>query len=411
MGADGAPVANNKIVSLENELDAGRRKIQGLIIESHRKDRELSCLRDDLEKMKRKNPLNGIAQAGEKIAESSHPKRTFSAPMNGSTPIHRSTERFTVTPHLRHNQMPFRSQSSGPYSPIVPSLSSQTGVGTSSNGVSASGSAERSLRAAGMATMPFVGKRLFSRAIGWTKDGYGRLLITITVLFGPTQFAITTDTPPSQGQSLVERDVNGQVVKINLPDRLVIMANHQAYLDWIYIWILACYAGHSPGLIILLKASLKNIPVVGWGMRFFNFIFLRRSWASDRNNLTLALRQLGKEAQSGQENSETSRLLPLRKRSPLWLLIFPEGTIVSDEERIKSIKYAKREGIVSWSSHATVSRKADIWKDDFATLLHPRSTGLLFCLRTLLPQIPDLNLLDITIGYPGVPFGKYAQNW
>lgn len=205
------------------------------------------------------------------------------------------------------------------------------------------------------------------------------------------------------------------------------MANHQAYLDWIYIWILACYAGHSPGIIILLKASLKNIPVVGWGMvslkylfvvifthsfqRFFNFIFLRRSWASDRNNLTLALRQLGKEAQSGQENSETSRLLPLRKRSPLWLLIFPEGTIVSDEERVKSIKYAKRDGIVSWSSHATVSCKADIWKDDFATLLHPRSTGLLFCLRTLLPQIPDLNLLDITIGYPGVPFGKYAQNW
>lgn len=288
--------------------------------------------------------------------------------------------------------------------------------------------------------VPFVGKRLFSRAIGWTKDGYGRLreccstvwpnsnaVIAITVLFGPTQFAITTDTPPSHGQSLVERDVNGQVVKINLPDRLVIMANHQAYLDWIYIWILACYAGHSPGLIILLKASLKNIPVVGWGMvslkylfvfifthsfqRFFNFIFLRRSWASDRNNLTLALRQLGKEAQSGQENSETSRLLPLRKRSPLWLLIFPEGTITSDEERVKSIKYAKREGIVSWSSHATVSCKADIWKDDFATLLHPRSTGLLFCLRTLLPQIPDLNLLDITIGYPGVPFGKYAQNW
>ncbi|ADV19548.1 Hypothetical Protein CGB_A3380W [Cryptococcus gattii WM276] len=37
--------------ALENELDAGRRKIQGLIIESHRKDRELSCFRDDLEKV------------------------------------------------------------------------------------------------------------------------------------------------------------------------------------------------------------------------------------------------------------------------------------------------------------------------------------------------------------------------
>ena len=45
------------------------------------------------------------------------------------------------------------------------------------------------------------------------------------------------------------------------------------------------------------------------------------------------------------------------------------------------------------------------------TLLHPRSTGLLFCLRTLLPQVPDLQLLDVTIGYPGVPYGKYPQDW
>ncbi|WVW83048.1 hypothetical protein I302_105065 [Kwoniella bestiolae CBS 10118] len=125
------------------------------------------------------------------------------------------------------------------------------------------------------------------------------------------------------------------------------MANHQAYLDWMYLWILSCYAGHSRGIIILLKASLKKIPVIGWGM-------------------------------SGQEDhtTETSGLLWPKKRSPLWLLIFPEGTI-----------------------------------SDFATMLHPRSTGLLFCLRTLLPQVPDLQLLDVTIGYPGVPYGKYPQDW
>lgn len=44
-------------------------------------------------------------------------------------------------------------------------------------------------------------------------------------------------------------------------------------------------------------------------------------------------------------------------------------------------------------------------------MLHPRSTGLLFILRTLLPEIPDLKLLDVTIGYPGVPYGKYPQDW
>ncbi len=53
----------------------------------------------------------------------------------------------------------------------------------------------------------------------------------------------------------------------------------------------------------------------------------------------------------------------------------------------------------------------DLDQDDFVTVLHPRTTGLLFCLRTLVPQIPDLQLLDVTIGYPGVPFGKYPQEW
>jgi lysocardiolipin and lysophospholipid acyltransferase len=93
------------------------------------------------------------------------------------------------------------------------------------------------------------------------------------------------------------------------------------------------------------------------------------------------------------QTDETSSLLG-KARSPLWLLIFPEGTIISDEERVKSVRYAQREGI-----------------DDLVTLLHPRSTGLLFCLRTLLPHIPDLKLLDVTIGYPGVPYGRYPQDY
>jgi len=35
------------------------------------------------------------------------------------------------------------------------------------------------------------------------------------------------------------------------------------------------------------------------------------------------------------------------RRSPLWLLIFPEGTITSDEERVKSVRYAEKQGVVS----------------------------------------------------------------
>lgn len=80
---------------------------------------------------------------------------------------------------------------------------------------------------------------------------------------------------------------------------------------------------------------------------------MKRSWAGDRANLTKALTDLGKHAKgSGSESAgdEHASLLGnggQKKRSPLWLFIFPEGTITSDEERVKSKKYAEREGIVS----------------------------------------------------------------
>ncbi|RSH88082.1 uncharacterized protein EHS24_000609 [Apiotrichum porosum] len=224
--------------------------------------------------------------------------------------------------------------------------------------------------------IPILGRPLFRRAIAWTKDGFGRLL-----LCAPTSLVITTDEQPELA-TIVERDSNGDVVKINLPDRMVVIANHQAYTDWMYLWILACYSGYGDGITILLKASLKHLPIVGWGMQFFRFIFLKRSWAADKDNLTQSLNRLARLAKEGQ------------MRSPLWLLIFPEGTITSDNERAKSKRYADRERV-----------------DDFVGVLHPRSTGLLFCLRTLLPSIPDLKLLDVTISYPGVPFGKYPQEW
>jgi lysocardiolipin and lysophospholipid acyltransferase len=72
---------------------------------------------------------------------------------------------------------------------------------------------------------------------------------------------------------------------------------------------------------------------------------MKRSWAQDRGHLTAALDKLGHDA-----NPNFIPLVPPPRRSPLWLLIFPEGTIASDEEREKSVNYAKRENIVSTDS-------------------------------------------------------------
>lgn len=120
--------------------------------------------------------------------------------------------------------------------------------------------------------------------------------------------------------------------------------------------------------------AMTDVP-----QRNFRFIFMKRSWAADRENLTKSLRELGARARAsgekveaasrrkmgpgsasqtstvgedGKDGTESSPLLANAQsgqdgRSPLWLLIFPEGTITSDEERVKSVRYAEREGIVS----------------------------------------------------------------
>jgi hypothetical protein len=69
------------------------------------------------------------------------------------------------------------------------------------------------------------------------------------------------------------------------------------------------------------------------GMQMFRFIFLARSWASDRLYLAAQLSKLGRKAEQ-QDN-------------PFALIIYPEGTLVSKDTRPISKKYAEKMGIVS----------------------------------------------------------------
>ena len=67
-------------------------------------------------------------------------------------------------------------------------------------------------------------------------------------------------------------------------------------------------------------------------MQFFNFIFLARSWASDRIELATHLSKLGQQAET--------------EDKPLTLIIYPEGTLVSKDTRPISKKFADKMGIV-----------------------------------------------------------------
>jgi 1-acyl-sn-glycerol-3-phosphate acyltransferase len=115
-------------------------------------------------------------------------------------------------------------------------------------------------------------------------------------------------------------------------------------------------------------------------MQFFDFIFLARSWASDRLQLAVHLSALGKAAEQ-QDN-------------PLAFLLYPEGTLVSKDTRPISRKFAEKMGIA-----------------DMTNTLLPRSTGLLYSLRSLAPRVKDLHLIDVTMIYPGIPPLGYGQNY
>jgi lysocardiolipin and lysophospholipid acyltransferase len=110
-------------------------------------------------------------------------------------------------------------------------------------------------------------------------------------LFSPTSITITTPSAPHTSlplSSLVVHDPRtGEPVALDLPKNLIIMSNHQAYLDWMVIWFMGYISvvsdsedirgseagtgwkehGHGArSVIIILKKQLKKLPIAGWGM-------------------------------------------------------------------------------------------------------------------------------------------------
>lgn len=119
-------------------------------------------------------------------------------------------------------------------------------------------------------------------------------------------------------------------------------------------------------IYIVLKESLKKIPILGWGMQFCQFIFLKRNWEKDKPRLSQHLQKFNKAS------------------DPMWLMMFPEGTNLADSTRANSAKWADKNNI-----------------DDMQHLLLPRSTGLQFCLQELRKTVGYV--YDCTIAYEGVP--------
>ncbi|OAL01465.1 acyltransferase-domain-containing protein, partial [Phaeosphaeriaceae sp. SRC1lsM3a] len=219
------------------------------------------------------------------------------------------------------------------------------------------------------APLKLIDPQFYDGYMAYTKESFAILVTCLTQWWAPTVVRVSGDSS-MVGQMTKKKDGS---LQCTFADRMVLMANHQLYTDWLYLWWIA-YTNSMHGFIyIILKESLRNIPIIGWSAQFYNFIFLARNWEEDQRTFKKHLGRLNKP------------------NDPMWLIIFPEGTNLSATTREKSKKWAEKNGL-----------------QDMKHQLLPRSTGLKFCLNEL--QDTTEWLYDCTIAYEGVPPGQFGQD-
>jgi 1-acyl-sn-glycerol-3-phosphate acyltransferase len=205
-----------------------------------------------------------------------------------------------------------------------------------------------------------------------TKQSFGIIGTAITRWFAPTKVRVSWDKE-LRGQF---RKTSTGRLETTFPERLVYVSNHQVYTEWMYLWWIAYTSRMHGHIFIILKESLKFVPILGPGMMFYGFIFMARKWLSDKPRLQHRLNKLKTRHKGPMSGSDGL--------DPMWLLIFPEGTNLSRNMRASSAKWAAKQGI-----------------PDMKHTLLPRSTGLFFCLQQLQGTVEWV--YDCTIAYEGTP--------
>ena len=260
---------------------------------------------------------------------------------------------------------------------------------------------------------------LFKRNTKWrqncmdfTKKYFLIMLTAILSVVSPSKVRITTCNNTMGKKAFKMDHQKGRISSTLCPDSVVI-CNHQIYTDWVYLWWIAYTSDLAGRVHIMLKKSLQSIPLLGFGMTNFNFLFMNRKWAYDRVNLINTLNELDANARgfgplSGDSSVTTDKdgvitwnsgvhpsVREKETNNDCWsyiFLLFPEGTNLTADTRSKSLRYANK-----------------INKQPFKHLLLPHVTGLKFTLETLEPSLDVV--YDVTIGYSGVQSSSYAASY
>lgn len=241
--------------------------------------------------------------------------------------------------------------------------------------------------------------------INVTKKQFMALFGTVTQLVSPCKISITYDPSTLPNSDSFKTDAYGNLSSVLTPNSVVI-SNHQIYTDWLYLWFIMYTAKLGDSVHIMLK-DLSNIPVLGTGMKNYNFLFLSRKWEKDKIVLTNQLLTIDANARGlGPANGVThvtstnvgsSELhhWPEGHRSghiwPYLIILYPEGTVTSARTRAKSDKFC-----------------ADRNMKPLKHTLLPRVRGLFLTLRKLRDTVEIV--YDFTCGYDGLQPNEFGED-
>lgn len=234
---------------------------------------------------------------------------------------------------------------------------------------------------AGLVSLPFGVRRAMQNIYIMSKV-FINALAAWTFCIAPSRFVVTLDEQSLSRASLADTMAqlaiafgigSGKSDAAAAPvHREIVIANHQIYSDWLYIWAFMNRIGRAGYVKFVMKRALQFLPILGQGMKMQGYIFLHRNWALDQIKFARRIQRLG------------ARGLPYN------LLVFPEGTTYTERARLKGQAYAKEKGLPVLEN-----------------VLLPRSTGMYAALKGLTafedPSYRAAGILDLTVGYSGLP--------
>ncbi|KHJ46390.1 phosphoglycerate mutase family protein [Trichuris suis] len=194
---------------------------------------------------------------------------------------------------------------------------------------------------------------------------------SIRRLFAYFYDSLKCEFAAERGRSLLTYLCKVRVVvsgeRIRSADKAVLLMNHRTRLDWMFFWV--ALFKYCPKLLttgaIILKSSLKNVPGAGWSMQCKNFVFLDRSWNSDKKTLDMSSAYYSSIG------------------IPFQVLVFPEGTNFTAETKERSDTFSTANKLASY---------------DY--LLQPRTTGTVHLIREFLKRNSLDCIYDVTVAYP-----------